>query len=318
MDTTILGIDVASRKLDFAWSSEKGWQHATVEYNKGSLDGFLAANKLFKPGSCEVGLESTGDYHIAVSQYFIKHGFTVRLINPILTRHYTRLTIRGAKTDVTDAQIICRLVADKQGEVLSWHDVANRDKELLRLSHSLTQVASQLKQRLGSTRRKQIANTKRIEAKLQRVIGRVSKLADELVAEATAEPSEEEQLIVSIPGFGVKLAAIVHHELGDVRRFRNVRALIAYAGLEPRMKQSGVLLNTTGRISKRGSPELRYALFIAANVAKRFEPELKRYYQKKRSQGRTHKEVLCIISRKMLRRVAAVLKEQRKYVVRNS
>ena len=316
MDTTILGIDVASRKLDFAWSSEtEGWQHATVDYDKKSLDDFMGSHQ-FKPDLCKIGLESTGDYHIAASQYFIKHGFTVRLINPILTKHHTRLTIRGAKTDKTDAQIICKLVADEQGEVLSWQDLTNRDKELLRLSHHLTQAASQLKQRLGSTRRKQLPDTKGIEAKLQRVIGRVSKLADELVEEVTTQPSEEEKLIATIPGFGVKLAAIIHHELGDVNRFRNVRALIAFAGLEPRMRQSGALLNTTGRISKRGSSELRYALFIGANVSRQHDPELKRYYQKKRSQGRTHKEVLCIISRKMLRRVAAVLKEQREYTVR--
>lgn len=316
MDTSILGIDVASRKLDFAWSSEAGWHHATVDYDRKSLDDFLSTNKTIKPGSCQVGLESTGDYHIAVGQYFIKHGFTVRLINPILTRHYTRLTIRGAKTDVTDAQLICKLIADDHGDVLTWQDVANRDKELLRLSHHLTQAASQLKQRLGSTRRKQLPDTNGIEAKLERVIGRVSKLSRELVEEVTAEPSADEQLIISIPGFGVKLAAMVHHELGDVSRFRNVRALIAYAGLEPRMRQSGTLLNTTGRISKRGSAELRYALFLAANVGRRYEPELKKYYEKKRSQGRSHKEVLCVISRKQLRRVAAVLKERRTYVIR--
>lgn len=118
---------------------------------------------------------------------------------------------------------------------------------------------------------------------------------------------------MSIPGFGVKLAALVHHELGDITRFRNARALIAYAGLEPRMRQSGALLNTAGRLSKRGSAELRHALFIATNVASRWEPELKTYYQMKRSQGRTHKEVLCIISRKLLRRIGAVLRERRPY-----
>lgn len=126
MDTSILGIDVASRKLDFAWSDESGWQHATVEYTTSALDTFLAAHPSFTPGVCTVGLESTGDYHLAASQYFIKAGFAVRLINPILTKHYARLTIRGAKTDERDAELICRLVADGQGTVLSWHDVTNR------------------------------------------------------------------------------------------------------------------------------------------------------------------------------------------------
>lgn len=316
MDISILGIDVASRKLDLAWSDESGPQHTTVEYTTQALDAFLTAHPSCRPASCTIGLESTGDYHLAASQYFIKAGFTVRLLNPILTKHYTRLTLRGAKTDVADAQLICRLVADGHGTSLSWHDVSNRPKELLRLARHLTQTSAQLKQRLGSTRRKQLPDTKRIEAKLRRLIGRVTKLADELTAEATATPTVNEQLIATIPGFGKKLSAVVYHELGNVTRFRNVRALIAYAGLEPRMRQSGERLNTAGRISKRGSAELRHALFLAANVACRWQPELKTYYQRKRSQGRTHTEVLCIISRKLLRRINAVLRERRPYEVR--
>jgi len=316
MDISILGIDVASRKLDLAWSDESGFQHATVDYTTEALDAFLASHPSCTAAATTVGLESTGDYHLAASQYFIAAGFAVRLLNPILTKHYTRLTIRGAKTDVRDAELICRLVADGHGTSLSWHDVTNRPKELLRLSQHLTRVGAQLKQRLGSTWRKQIPDTKRIEAKLERLIGRVKKLSDELVAEATKNQSVEERLITSIPGFGTKLAALVHHELGEISRFRNVRALLAYAGLEPRMRQSGARLNTTGRISKRGSAELRHALFIAANVACRWEPELKAYYQMKRAQGRTHVEALCIVSRKLLRRINAVLRERRPYLSR--
>lgn len=316
MDTSILGIDVASRKLDLAWSDGHGFQHATIAYTTRALDAFLVSHPSCRPAVTTVGLESTGDYHLIAAQYFVQAGFPVRLLNPILTKQYTRLTLRGAKTDVADAQLICRLVADGHGTPLSWHDVSNRPKELLRLSRHLTQTGAQLKQRLGSTRRKQLSDTQRIEAKLERLIGRVTKLAGELVAEATAAPTVDEQLIATIPGFGTKLSAVVYHELGDVTRFRNVRALIAYAGLEPRMRQSGERLNTAGRISKRGNASLRHALFLAANVACRWQPELKVYYERKRSQGRTHTEVLCIISRKLLRRINAVLRERRPYQVR--
>lgn len=316
MDTSILGIDVSSRKLDLAWSEPDGMRHETIEYTPGALTAFLASHPLVTCQATTVGLESTGDWHLAVSQYFLKAGFPVRLLNPILTKHYTRLTIRGAKSDTKDAALICRLVADGQGTLLSWHDVTNRNQELVRLSCHLTQIASRLKCRLGTTRRKKLPNTKRIEGKLVRLIGRVAKLSDELMAEVTAVPSEDEKLIASIPGFATKLAAIVHHELGDVTRFRNARALIAYAGLEPRLRQSGKLLHTTGRISKRGSPLLRHALYLAANVARRWDKELKQYYVYKRAQGRTHTEVLTIISRKMLRRIQAVLRERRPYELR--
>lgn len=317
MDTSILGIDVSSRKLDLAWSDEHGLQHATVAYTSQALDQFLAAHPFISAPHCTVGMESTGDYHLKAAQYFLQRGFPVRLLNPILTRHYTRLTIRGTKTDVTDAQLICRLVADGQGTLLSWADVTNRTKEVLRLSCYLIRTAARLKQRLGSTKRKHLPDTKQVEAKLVRVIGRVHKLADELVEEVTAHPSRSEELIASIPGFGVKLAAIVHHELGNIARFPNSRTLVAYAGLDPRVIQSGAVLNTTGRLTKRGPRELRHALFLAANVACRWEPELKAYYQRKREQGRTHAEVLCILSRKLLHRIYAVLREQRPYQKRS-
>lgn len=316
MDISILGIDVSSRKLDLAWSSEGSLQHATIEYTTKALDAFVVSHPNCSSTSCTVGMESTGDYHLAAAQYFLKAGFQVRLLNPILTRHYTRLTIRGTKTDVTDAQLICRLIADGHGSVLSLEQVTNRDKELLRLSRHLIRTAAQLKQRLGSTKRKQLPNTKSVEAKLRRVIARVHTFAEELVAEATAHPSLEEQLIDSIPGFGTTLAAIVHHELGDISRFKNSRSVIAYAGLDPRVIQSGTMLNTHGRLTKRGSTELRHALFIAANVAVRWEPELKQYYQKKRAQGHTHIAVLCMVSRKLLYRICAVLKEKRTYIPR--
>ncbi|PIT98232.1 MAG: hypothetical protein COT71_01670 [Candidatus Andersenbacteria bacterium CG10_big_fil_rev_8_21_14_0_10_54_11] len=90
--------------------------------------------------------------------------------------------------------------------------------------------------------------------------------------------------------------------------------MVAYAGLDPRIKQSGSKLNTTGRLTKRGSPMLRHALYVAANVARRFDPELNAYYLKKREEGRRHAEVLCIIARKLLYRIHAVLRERRPYV----
>lgn len=141
-------------------------------------------------------------------------------------------------------------------------------------------------------------------------------LAGELVDEVTAERSRDEEPIDSLPGFSTKLSAAVHHELGDVRRFQNADSLVAFAGLDPRIIQSGARAATSGRILKRGSPYLRSALFLAANVARIYDPELAAYYAKKRGEGRAHTEGLCILSRKLLYRIWAVLREHRPYGVR--
>lgn len=317
MDTSILGIDVASRKLDLLWSNGSKQEHATINYDKESLSAYVKARSELVPTSCIVGLESTGDYHLAAARFFLERGFPVKVLNPIITKRYTQTTVRGIKTDKTDAQIIARLVAEGEGDPATLSDIMSRERELLRLSRSLTTVRSQLTLRLQSLQRKEVGQTKKIERKIEKVITLLHELSDELVDEATQDRSPDEELIDSIPGFATKLSAIVHYELGDVNRFKNARSLVSFAGLDPRIKQSGHKLNTTGRLLKRGSPYLRTALFVAANIARQYDPELHEYYQKKKMEGRAHTEILCMIARKLLYRIWAVLRDQRQYQVTN-
>ena len=68
-------------------------------------------------------------------------------------------------------------------------------------------------------------------------------------------------------------------------RFKSGKQLVAYAGLDPKVKQSGASLAHNTAITKRGSPYLRRAFFIAASVAQRYDPDLKAYYEKKRAEG---------------------------------
>lgn len=314
MDTFILGIDVAAHKVD-VWWSEKQPQSATLEYTGETLDGFLAAHPEITPARCIIGMESTGDYHLMIARYFLKQGFTVKILNPILTKQYTRATIRGTKTDKKDAEIIAKLVGDGHGETASLASLGNGKRELLRVAMALTNKASQLTLMTQSLKRKQMAGTEKATEEIAEIIASLKQLSKELVAEATQERSHDEELIDSIPGFAVKLSAIVHHEIGDITRFKNAKSLVSFAGLDPRIRQSGKMLNTTGRITKRGSSHLRCALYCAANVVRRFDPEFAAYYAKKKMEGRHHVEVLVMISRKLLHRIWAVLREQREYRV---
>lgn len=317
MDTSILGIDVASRKLDLVWSNGNKQEHVTIDYDQASLAAYMKTRPQLNSASCIVGLESTGDYHLAAARFFLEMGFPVRILNPIITKRYTQTTVRGTKTDKTDAEIIARLVAEGEGDKASLSNIMSRERELLRLSRSLTTVRSQLALRLQSLQRKEVGQTKKVERKVEKVIRLLHELSDELVDEVTQDRSHDEELIDSIPGFAIKLSAIVHYELGDVSRFKNARSLVSFAGLDPRIKQSGHKLNTTGRLLKRGSTYLRTALFIAANTARQYDPELKEYYQKKKTEGRAHTEILCMIARKLLYRIWAVLRDQREYQVTN-
>ena len=121
--------------------------------------------------------------------------------------------------------------------------------------------------------------------------------------------------IMSIPGIADILGPTILGEIGNVERFSNVKKLVAFAGLDPVVSQSGRFENKSGKISKRGSPLLRQALFLAANTAIQNDENLKRFYAKKRSEGKHHFSALNAVAAKLLRIVYWVLKNNREYQI---
>jgi transposase len=119
--------------------------------------------------------------------------------------------------------------------------------------------------------------------------------------------------IMSIPGICDTLGPMILGEIGNIDRFSNAKKLVAFAGLDSVVSQSGRFENKTGRISKRGSPLLRQALFLAANVARMNDDVLKQFYDKKRSEGKHHYSALNAIAAKLLRIVYSVLKNNKEY-----
>ena len=316
----ILGIDVASKKLDLCLWDVKSLKkyYWTVNNSLPDLEQFLSDNLVdIGADDCVVGMESTGDYHLLAAKFFLDKNFQVKLINPILTKQYTRTTIRGTKTDKKDSELIAKLILDDHGDCLKLEDIDNNRKNSLRLACSLTRTATQLKHQINSLKRKSavLSGSNGNIQDVQDIINQITKLSDSLISEIGKTRTKEEEYIDSIPGFAVKLSAIVSEEIGDITRFDSSKSLVAYAGLDPKIKQSGEMKHITGKITKRGSSHLRTALFLAANVARLYDLELNKYYEKKKAEKRSHKEIMIMISRKLLARIFTVLKEQRCYVI---
>lgn len=110
------------------------------------------------------------------------------------------------------------------------------------------------------------------------------------------------------------MATLLIAELGDINRFKDASAVVAYTGLDPRVKQSGALLKRNTRLTKRGSPYLRRALYLAAAAAERSDPELKATYDKKRAEGKRYKQATIVVARRIITRVYAVWKRQTPYI----
>jgi transposase len=90
--------------------------------------------------------------------------------------------------------------------------------------------------------------------------------------------------------------------------------LVAYAGIDATVHQSGQFQAQQMHMSKRGSAYLRLALWQAASMSLLHNEELKSYYDKKRKEGKAHRVALGAVCRKLLIRVYVILKENRPYV----
>ena len=117
----------------------------------------------------------------------------------------------------------------------------------------------------------------------------------------------------TIPGIGMIGAATILAEIGDISRFKNSSSLIAFAGIDPTVRQSGEFNSTHNHMSKRGSPYLRHAIFLAATTCSFHNSPLNAYYKKKRDQGKHHLTATGAVARKLTTVIYAVLRDSKPY-----
>ena len=125
--------------------------------------------------------------------------------------------------------------------------------------------------------------------------------------------------IMTIPGIGKTTGAVILGEIGDISKFDTPKKLVAFAGIDATVRQSGEFEGTHNKMSKRGSPYLRRALFQSALVActgKNPDPVLSAFYLKKIAEGKHHNTAVGAVARKMCNIIHAVLTNNRSYEVR--
>ena len=106
--------------------------------------------------------------------------------------------------------------------------------------------------------------------------------------------------MLTIPGIGEISAATILSEYGDIKNFSSPNKMLAFAGLDPSINQSGTL-ESNGKMVKHGSGHLRYAIMNSAMTILRFSPEFYDYYLKKRSEGKCHRVALSHVCKKLIR-----------------
>ena len=113
--------------------------------------------------------------------------------------------------------------------------------------------------------------------------------------------------MISIPGIGEKTAWSILAYLGDISLFSNAKQVTSYAGINPKIEQSGTSINKSS-LSKIGNKRLRKALYMPALTAAKHNPLMKDLYERLQQKGKPNKVALCAVMRKLLVLAYGVLK----------
>jgi transposase len=207
----------------------------------------------------------------------------------------------------------CDLAAPALLQLLSAYGSARALTEapldaIVTLLHQHSHGAWSEAQALQALARRSAASTRAVGARgtVVRTFARHLLDLQQRIAELEAALSEalreddDGRRLQQIPGIGPIHAATIRAELGDLSRFTGVDQVVACAGLEPRVRQSGAFVGQR-KLSKRGPGALRHALYLATLVAVRFRPEWQGRYQRLLDRGRAKKEALTVLSRALLK-----------------
>lgn len=306
---TSVGIDVGKEELVLGIRNAEGIVHTPAPFPNTSIGLKKLAVHLerHRVGADDpILLESTGPYHWAAAKTLADRGFFVKVANPLHTKQIARISIRKRKTDTVDAGHLAFLASQAYGYRFIETTEMAKKKALVRHFWKLRRTATSLL--IHEKYLKEYRNVSRTSVSAI-LVKRCEKLKKEIVAEWSS--GNDLKYLDSIPGVTPFLAATILAELLPLERFERIDQMVAFAGLDPSVKQTGGKRGTHGPISKRGSPTLREALFLAAFGAFAKPGPMRTLYLQYRARGLHHNAALCILARKILRISVALLKKRR-------
>lgn len=287
--TVIVGCDVSKLWVDVCVVEESARRTSRVSNELGPLKRWARS----LPCACQVGMESTGTYHLSLARALIEAGHTVYVINPRWIHGYARSTGQRGKTDRSDAALIARYV---QSEAAHLHAFELPSEEQARLRYLLLRRQELVKLR-SATRQSFGDEATDVLTGFNRLLRRVEREIHQLI-EAQAVWREHAQQLRQIPGVGPMVSA---HLVQVLTRFPFARAdaFIAHTGTDPRANDSGQKRGRR-RISHHGDSALRQMLFMAAMAAIK-QPEWRSLYERYRSRGLPTTGALIACARKLAR-----------------
>jgi transposase len=306
--TRYVGIDVSMKTLDVACTTGESFEAAFQVAN--NVEGFTEVLARITAGgeeTAQVVVEATGAYSVGLVDHLTTSAqIRLMVVQPKAARDFARASMRRAKTDRVDAKVLAEF-----SQRMPFVPTVRIDKERL--------VLRQLARHLGELvdRRTQILNQQHalahaggspvlerfLEAERTHLEGLIATLEAEIIAQmqamATVAPILERT--TRLAGFKKRSAARILPELLAMPPQLTARQCVAFVGLDPCPKQSGIArAGTSWPISRKGNARIRRSLYMVALSAVRWFPPLRAFYEALRARGKPKKVALTACMRKFL------------------
>jgi transposase len=304
MEAIVVGIDVAKDRLDVCL--RPSGESLIVARTGAGIEEL--AERLKKLAPRVVAIEATGGFETVVAAGLASAGLPIVGVNPAQVRAFARALGKRAKTDPIDAAVIAHFVEATKAEPRPLPD------EMTRLLAELVARRRQIVEMMAAEGQRERRLT---DKRLKKSIVRLRKALEKELAELDGEIddhvhgspvwAEKEDLLASVPGVGPVIARTLIAELPELGTLDR-RKIAALVGLAPWTRQSGQWRGKS--FIGGGRKTVRSALFMAAMVAARHNPTLKRFRDKLVDAGKPKLVALIAVARKLLTILNAILREK--------
>ena len=316
-----VGIDVSHKELVIV-ISVKGKSRKAKTFENTALGHKAIIQLLLKlKGESIVCLEATGIYHFDLAVALSRaENIEVMVINPKTAHNFAKVLMKRCKTDAVDAEILAIYSERMPFEV--WQRPADEaialrafSRRIAALNKQKTQTKNQL-HALKATEETPALVIEHTDALIELLDDQIQAHRESAlkIIQQYQQLTEDFTLITSIKGIAEASGIQILAELMILPKDMTARQWVAYAGLDPRIFESGSSVSKKPRVSKVGNKFIRQALYMPALVATRHEPNIKGYYiHLIEDNGLKKMQAICAVMRKLLHAIHGMLKAKEEF-----
>lgn len=264
-------------------------------------------------------MEATGRYGEALAEFLYEQGFEVSVVNPARIKAYGQSQLRRNKTDRLDAALIADFCRSQKPPLWTpppphWRELQGLVRHLADLEVDRQRQRNRLDALQHSASPSAIVQAN-LQQQIQFLSEQIQHVKNNIQDHIDQHPDlkRERDLLVSIKGVGRLTAAKLMAEFRAITHFDDVRQLVAFAGLNPKHRQSGSSIKGRTRISKMGRASIRATLYMPAVVARQHNPILKSFADRLQQRGLNNMEIIVAVMRKLLHLAFGILKSGRPF-----